>query len=160
MKPVLFIFSISLQLLLLRLPWIDKSLVKGQLLEIEKWIEPNMPIKPFMISSLTEEAYIFIFLSFQKPFDAKHYTEILLGAFKQHAPGVLINYPPQFTPNDQRDVMSVMATRWIFSCSSRYFLEKVMQLNKSSNTSYYHSVFDFSLDFPGKIFKISKKTMY
>ncbi len=118
-----------------------------------------MPIKPFMISSLTEEAYIFIFLSFQKAFDAKHYTEILLGAFKQHAPSVLINYPPQFTPNDQRDVMSVMATRWIFTCSSRYFLEKAMQLNKSSNTSYYHGVFDFALDFPGKII-FQKMSMY
>ena len=101
-----------------------------------------------MIDTLTEESFIFIYLAFQKPFDAKQYAEILLGAFKQHAPAVLINYPPQFNPNDQRGIMATMATNWIFSCSSRNFIEKVIAYNKSQ-ASYYQAVFDFPLDFAG-----------
>ena len=115
-----------------------------------------MLIKPFIIDTLTEECYIYIYSAFLKPYDAKQYAEIILGAFKQHAPAVLINYPPQFNPNDQRDIMAVMATHWVFSCSSRYFLEKVIEHNKIFNTTmaaiYYQSVFDFPLDFPGKLF--------
>ena len=80
-----------------------------------------MLIKPFIIDTLTEECYIYIYSAFLKPYDAKQYAEIILGAFKQHAPAVLINYPPQFNPNDQRDIMAVMATHWVFSCSSSNF---------------------------------------
>ena len=83
--------------------------------------------------------------------DAKEYAEIILAGFKQHAPSVLLNYPPQISTNDQRGVLSVIATRWVFSCGSRLFLEKALQLSQSLNktNAYYQSVFDFVLDFPG-----------
>ena len=121
--------------------------MKCQLLEVEKWIPPTMPIKPFIIDTLSEECYIFIYSGFPKPYSIKQYTELLIGAFKQHAPSVLVNYPPDFNKNDQRDVMAVMATNWVFACSSRNFLDKVTKLNPSN--SYFQSVFDFPLDFPG-----------
>ena len=83
-----------------------------------------------------------------EPLNAKKYTALILAGFKQHAANALLNYPPQFAPDDQRNTTSLLATRWLFACSSRHFLEKAVQL-KSSNP-YYHTVFDFPLDFPGK----------
>jgi hypothetical protein len=131
-----------------RLPWIDQTLVKGQLLEIEKWMPPPSALKPFIISSLTEECYIYIYLSLTKPLTTSNYTALILAGFKEHAASVLLNYPPQLSPNDQRNITSTLATRWLFACSSRHFLEKAIALNGSN--SYYQTVFDFPLDFPGK----------
>ena len=138
----------------LRLPWLDKTLVKGQLLEIEKWLPPNTALKPFMIDTLSEECYVYIFGSFGKPMDVKEYAEIILAGFKQHGPSVLINYPPQLDTSDQRGLVSVVATRWVFACGSRLFLEKAVQLSQSLNKTnkYYQSTFDFVLDFPGILF--------
>lgn len=142
-------------LLYSRLPWIDKNLVKGQLLEVEKWLEPNSKMKPFIIDTLTEECFIYIYLGIKKPLNVELYSALVLAAFKQHAPNVLLNYPPQFSPDDQRNVTSVLATRWLFACSSRHFLEQAIKLN--STNSYYQSVFDFPLDFPGKIISENEK---
>ena len=132
---------------MVRLPWIDQKLVKGQLLEIEKWKLPN-PIKPFISSTLTEECYIYIYKGFGKPINAKSYFELMIAGFKQHAVKIIENYPPDLSKSDQRDLTSVVATRWVFSCSNRNFLNQVISKSKSKQ-DYYQTAFDFSLDFPG-----------
>ena len=132
------------------LPWIDGKIIKGQLLEFNKWISsPNFEIKPFIIGTLTEECYIYINLGFPKPVGLTEYGELLTAAFKQNTLKVLTQYPPDFSSQDQRDLLSVMATNWVFACSSRRFLEKAFSYSRNPEQKFYHYVFDFTLDFPG-----------
>lgn len=131
------------------LPWIDGSLIKGQLLEIEKWT--SKPLKPFIIGTLSEECVIYIYLAWDKPMGSSLYVELMLAAFKQKSFEILKNFPPDLQSLDQRNLTAHVATDWVFSCSSRNFLEtafNIAQQAGSSNT-YYHYVFDFHLDFPG-----------
>jgi carboxylesterase type B len=138
------------------IPWVDGQLVKGQLLEFEKWQLPsNFTFKPFIIGSLPEECRIYIYITFLKQMTIQNYAEILLAAFKQYTPDLLKFYPPDYTKSDQRDALVKPSTRWIFSCSARKFIEKAMNLSKaneknsSNNKNYYLYAFDFPLDFDG-----------
>jgi hypothetical protein len=127
-------------------PWIDGDVIKGQLLEIEKWIgQEKFPLKPFMIGSLTEECVIYIYSAWTKPVPAKEYVEVIVGAMKQDSLKVLGRYPPQFNNTDQRVAMSTVSTQWVFSCSTRKFLETYMAHPRSAGNVYYMSVFDFPL---------------
>ena len=131
-------------------PWIDGEIIKGQLLEIEKWIgNETFPLKPFMIGTLTEECVIYIYSAWTKPVPVNEYVAVIVAAVKEDALKMLGYYPPQFNSSDQRDVMSVLATRWVFSCSTRKFLETYMSHPRSNDNIYYMSVFDFPLDFDG-----------
>lgn len=132
------------------LPWIDGKVIKGQLLEFNKWISsPNFQIKPFIIGTLTEECYIYINLGFPKPVGLSQYGELLTAAFKKNTLKVLTQYPPDFSTQDQRDLLSVMATNWVFACSSRQFLENAFNYSRDPEQKFYQYVFDFTLDFPG-----------
>lgn len=132
------------------LPWIDGKLVKGQLLELEKWnANANFPIKPFIIGTLTEECYIYIFLTWNKPVSAKLYVELMVASFKQDALKVIGMYKPDTQSPDQRNLTASVATRWVFSCSGRNFLEKVVSSSSSTNNSYYLYAFDYPIDFTG-----------
>jgi carboxylesterase type B len=140
------------------IPWIDGQLVKGQLLEFEKWQLPsNFTFKPFIIGSLPEECQIYVYISFLKPVTVQNYAEILFAGFKERAYDLIKFYPPDFSRSDQRDSMVKVATRWIFSCSARRFIEKAMNWsnantksnNENNNNNYYLYAFDFPLDFDG-----------
>lgn len=92
-------------------PWIDGKVVKGQLLELEKWIGgTTFPLKPFMIGTLTEECVIYIYSAWTKPVPAKEYVEVIVAGLKQDALLALGRYPPQFNSDDQRVTMSTLAT--------------------------------------------------
>lgn len=134
------------------LPWIDGELVKGNLLEIEQWGLPKgFTLKSFMIGTLTEECLIYINLGFTHPVGTSEYAELMLAGFKQHGVKVLNEYPPDFKKSDQRSILVDVATRWVFGCSTRNFLEKVYNATSAArvNTNYYYYVYDFPLDFPG-----------
>jgi hypothetical protein len=70
---------------------------------------------------------------------------------KTKAIKVLERFPPQLNNTDQRDLMSNVATKWVFTCSSRNFLENYMSHPRSNKNIYYMSIFDFPLDFNGKL---------
>ena len=135
-------------------PWLDKSIIKAQLLQIEKWnLPPSFTIKPFIISTLTEECYIYIYKGFQKPMDAKIYSALMLAGFKKNFIKLITQYPPDIQTNDQRNLTSAVGTRWLFSCGSRQFIEKAVNLSNSlhANQNYYQSVFNYTMDFQGKL---------
>lgn len=135
------------------LPWIDGKLVKASLLEIEKWDLPKgFTLKSFIMGSLTEECLIYINLGFKNPVGTSEYAGLMLAGFKQHGVKVLNEYPPDFKKNDQRSILSDVATRWIFGCSTRNFLEKTYNATNAAGintTNYYYYIYDFPLDFPG-----------
>lgn len=133
------------------LPWIDGKIIKGQLLDVEKWQQAeNFTYKPFIIGTLPQECVYFIYVGFTSPIDLETYIEIIIASFKQHGLDMLERYPPDLNNSDQRDRMTIISTQWTFSCSTRYFLEKYMTLSQStSNNSYYMYVFDYPLDWPG-----------
>lgn len=129
------------------LPWTDGTIIKGQLLEIEKWT--SKPLKPFIIGTLTEECIIFIDLAFKKPISSSVYIELMLAAFKKKSFEILKNFPPDFSSPDQRNLTSSIATDWVLGCSSRNFLEKAVMASEEtkSENNYYHYVFNFPIDF-------------
>ncbi|CAF0914111.1 unnamed protein product [Didymodactylos carnosus] len=136
----------SLKILLFFEPWvpvIDHKVVFGQLTETINNV--TFPLKPLMIGTVTEEALLFIYEGWTKPLSATLYGELLVGAFGRRALEVIERYPPDGF-DDQRPILSVVATQWVFSCSTRLFLRKV--LVKSNSPSYYYA-FGFPLDFPG-----------
>lgn len=143
------------------LPWIDGNLVKGNLLELTKWNLPSdFTFKPFIIGTLTEECVIYIYSGFTKPINSLQYSELILASFKQKAPRILRKYPPNFVLQDQRDILTILATKWVFACSSRRFLENVLSFNKPGSNGYYHYVYDYPLDFQGKIYDLLRGNRY
>jgi carboxylesterase type B len=134
------------------LPWIDGRLIKGQLLEIEKWVDSrNQSTNTFMIGTLTEECFIYIFMGLKQPINTIEYCGIFLAGFKQYSLKVIEQFPP-VAKEDNRNLLSQVSTRWIFSCSVRNFLEHMTKINLNKNeSSYYHYVFDYPLDFEGNL---------
>jgi carboxylesterase type B len=131
-------------------PWLDGKIIKGELLEIEKWIgNESFPLKPIILGSMTEECVNYIFEAWQKPVPTKEYIAVITAALKEYAPLLLTKYPPEKNTTDQRNLMTVFATRWVFSCSSRQFFETYITNSKSGENDNYLYVFDFPFDFPG-----------
>ncbi len=121
-------------------------MIKGQLLELDNWLgDTNFTLKPFIISTLTEECVLYVYGAWGKPLGVKEYLLIVTAAMKKNALKVLELYPPQLNTTDQRALMSYLATIWVFSCSSRNFLENYMSHPRSNKNIYYMSVFDFPL---------------
>jgi carboxylesterase type B len=131
------------------LPWIDGSLIKGQLLEFEKWMPNNQKLKPFMLGTLTEEAWIFINLVWPKGMTTVDYVTLMLAGFKNDGLKVIEKYKPDISQKYQTNLTSTVATKWIFACSSRRFIEKIILSNQTSSNNYYLYAFDYPLDFPG-----------
>jgi acetylcholinesterase/cholinesterase len=130
----------SFNFLLFFEPWvpvIDNKIVKGQLLDVVK--NTSFPLKPLMIGTLTEEAVFYIYEAWSKPVSLELYIEALLFTFHEKAIKVFERYPPNEL-DDQRPLMSRLATHWVFSCATRIFARKA---------SSYSYVFGFPLDFDG-----------
>lgn len=129
----------SFKLLLFFEPWvpvIDNVLVHGQLLDLV--YNTTFPLKPLIIGTLTEEAVFFIYEGWTKPVPATTYIEVALAAFGKNAFKVLERFPP--SGEDQRLLLSRIATQWVFACSNRAFARKAAS---------YSYVFGYPLDFDG-----------
>ena len=111
------------------LPVIDHNIVKNT----------SFPLKPLIIGTVTKEAIFFIYESWGKAVTLEQYIEIILFTFHEKAFRVLEEYPP-IGSDDQRPVMSRLATEWVFACSSRVY---------ARTAASYSYVFGFPLDFNG-----------
>lgn len=130
----------SFDFLLFFEPWvpvIDNNIVKGQLLELIQ--NTSFPLKPMVIGTLTEEAVFYIYEAWTKPVTISSYMEVLAFTFHEKAVKVLERYPPTEV-DDQRPLMSRLATHWVFACSTRVYARKAAS---------YSYVFGFPLDFDG-----------
>lgn len=131
------------------LPWIDGTLIKAQLIDIGKWLENSkFSLKPLIIGSTTEESIIDIYSAYTDPIDGEDYIAVIFMAFNSDSFKILAQYPVLWNNTDQRYQVSELATRYIFSCSSRNFLETYIALT-TNDTNFYMYVFDFPLDFNG-----------
>ncbi|CAF3202849.1 unnamed protein product [Rotaria socialis] len=130
----------SFEFLLFFEPWvpvIDNNIVKGQLLELIKNV--SFPMKPLVIGTLTEEAIFYVYEGWTQPITLSLYIEIILFTFHEHAFKVLERYPPSEL-DDQRPLISKIATQWVFACPTRIYARKAAS---------YSYVFGFPLDFDG-----------
>ena len=130
----------SFEFLLFFEPWvpvIDNNIVRGQMIELVQNI--TFPLKPLIIGTLTEEAVFYIYEAWTKPVSLSSYVEILAFTFHENVVKVLERYPPSQI-DDQRSLMSKLATHWVFSCPTRVFARKA---------GSYAYVFGFPLDFDG-----------
>jgi hypothetical protein len=90
-------------------------------------------------------------MGLKQPINTIEYCGIFLAGFKQHSLKVIEQFPP-VAKEDNRNLLSQVSTRWIFSCSVRNFLEHMTKINLNKNeSSYYHYVFDYPLDFEGNL---------
>jgi hypothetical protein len=129
--------------------WVDGEIIKAQLMEVGKWIGTNssFSLKSLIIGSTTEESIINIYDAYTNPIDGMDYIAVIFLAFQADSFQVLAKYPVLWNNTDQRYQISELETRYIFSCSSRKFLEIYISLSK--NTNNYMYIFDFPLDYNG-----------
>ncbi|CAF1317591.1 unnamed protein product [Rotaria sp. Silwood1] len=130
----------SLEFLLFFEPWVpvvDNNIVTGQLIDIIH--NTSFPLKPLIIGTLTEEAIFYVYEGWTKPVLPTEYVEFILFTFRERAIKVLERFPPTGW-EDQRLLMSRIATHWVFACPTRIYARI------AANYSY---VFDFPLDFDG-----------
>ena len=122
-------------------PWvpvIDNVIVKGQLTEIVRNV--SFPLKPLLIGTLTEEAVLYIYGGWSQPITLSQYIELGIISFQEKMFEVLERYPPE-GDEDQRPVVSRIATQWVFACSTRFYARQAGAL--------YSYVFGYPLDFNG-----------
>jgi hypothetical protein len=110
-----------------------------------------------ILGTMSSECSIFIYEGFTKQVSVKEYLEIMTAGFKQHILEILKSYPPDLKSPDQRELMSTLATRWVFACAHRNFTAKVQNWNRDSPTTTYQYLFDFPMDFIGKTNNFQKK---
>ena len=94
---------------------------------------------------------LYVYGGWSKPVSIKEYLLVITAAMKTKAIKVLERFPPELNNTDPRDLMSNVATKWVFTCSSRNFLENYMSHPRSNKNIKYMSIFDFPLDFNGKL---------
>ena len=62
-------------------------------MEIDKWISNDtFPLKPFMISTLTEECVLYVYGGWSKPVNVQQYLFVIAAAMKNKALKVLERY--------------------------------------------------------------------
>jgi carboxylesterase type B len=124
-------------------PYVDGVVVTSQPLEaFRKGLVVN---KPLMMGSVTEETRIFIYEAYNKSLSALEYGLALTLTFPRSILSVLAMYPPTSAP-DQRDVLQVPATDFIFTCCTRNFSQNVVKQNGGRVWTY---VYDHAFSFPG-----------
>ncbi|CAF1357557.1 unnamed protein product [Rotaria sordida] len=134
--------STSSQFLQFFEPWvpvIDSLIVRGQLIEIISNI--SFPCKPLIIGTMTEEALSYIYDAFLQPIPPSQYSLVGTKLFGSKFPEVVKRYPAQGL-DDQRPLLSRLATQWVFACPTRIFARKV---------AAYSYVFGYPLDTRGLI---------
>lgn len=130
----------SFDFLLFFEPWVpvvDNNIVKGQLIDVVRNV--SFPLKPLTIGTLTEEAIFYVYEGWAQPVSITTFLEVIAFTFRENAVKVLERYPPSQV-DDQRPLMSKIATQWVFACSSRIYTRKA---------GSYAYVFGFPLDFDG-----------
>ena len=111
----------SLNLLLFFESWvpvIDHQLVHGQLYQTV--LNVSFPLKPLMIGTVLNEGTLFIYKKWSQALSPTTYAEVGLAFFGKRFFQVLDRFPP-VGPGDQRDLLSQVATEWVFACSTRIF---------------------------------------
>lgn len=121
-------------------PFIDGIIIKGQLLEIEKWLTQNFTHKPFIIGTMSDEWLGNVYSVWPDYLSREDYSQVINDIFNEQASKVLNRYPP-IAP-DLRDSLGFVLTAWSMSCSARNYTEKYMYSSFGVN-SYYLYDFDF-----------------
>lgn len=102
-----------------------------------------------IVGTMTGECYKFVYDVFRDPLSTVEYIGIIGAAFKKESLSIFAEYPPDLAASDQRELLTKVCTRWIFSCGSRYFLENAQHWYKRKPTQAFQYAFDFPLDIAG-----------
>lgn len=114
----------SFEALLFFEPWvpvIDNIIVHGQLYQTVQNL--SFPLKPLITGTVNDEGVYFIYKQWDKPVSPILYAEIGLAIFREKALKVGERYPPVLG-QDQRPLLSKIATQWVFACPTRIFARK------------------------------------
>jgi carboxylesterase type B len=129
-------------------PWVpynDGIIIKGEIIEIDKWIDNKFEFKAIIIGTTTEESIAAVFSLVKNPMNTNDLYGYLIFIFKQNFSKFLAAFELD-SDSDKRNMLSKVVTHFVYTCSSRSFLDKYLKL---SSYSAYLYVFDFSLDYDG-----------
>lgn len=99
-------------------PTIDNVMIKSQ--PIDAFQRGQFHQMPIMLGSVSEEAYIFIFMASAQPLTDLEYTAALVGVFGlKQAANMAFLYPPKPIFGDKRPQLATVATDMIFGCAAR-----------------------------------------
>jgi len=109
---------------------------------------------PLLIGSTPEDALLFIFKAVKNKLHFIEYIAALTIIFETEAVSVADIYSPTFF-GDNRGIMSVLGTDYVWTCSSRHLLNLTQQSNRlqskqqviSSKYPVYHYVWNHALSF-------------
>jgi carboxylesterase type B len=100
---------------------------------------------PIMLGSVSEEAYIFIFMADANPLTDLEYGGTLLGIFGlRQAAKVAVMYPPTPIIGDKRPALARLGTDLIFSCTARNVSDSFVT---QSNSPVYTYLFNHSMTY-------------
>lgn len=129
-------------------PVIDGKIIKGQILEIEKWLSSDFTFKSFIIGSLPEEWISAVYSTWPNYLSIDDYISQINTTFGNYASRVLSLYPPSNNGSTaRRNTLSHLLTAWSLSCTVRNYTEKYMSVQNSR--THYRYVFDYPVDFSG-----------
>ncbi|KAJ8046654.1 Crystal protein [Holothuria leucospilota] len=95
--------------------------------------------KPIMLGSLTEEARLYVNGLFDKPVPSLLYTLFLTILVPEKGNIIMQQYPADNSNSDQRDLISQIATDYIFECPVLHVAKEIFERGQDD---VYHYVFD------------------
>lgn len=130
------------KLLLIFQPW--SPVIDGDFLPmqpVDAFALGDMMQIPSIFGGTVDEAVLYIALAFGGKVNNLQYRAVLRAIMKQDAQAIIQEYPPACTPQesflgvncDNRDLLGVLGTEYIFLCPIRYALSALT----SENTYFY-----------------------
>ncbi|KCV70550.1 hypothetical protein H696_02896 [Fonticula alba] len=102
---------------------------------------------PVIMGTTADEVKLYIHMAWPNPVSAAEYRAAMRVLFKGNATEVLAEYPP--VSGDNRSVMSVVGTHYVFSCPQRKFSRGLAAAGLAGPNSVFHYIHDQAWSFPG-----------
>lgn len=93
--------------------------------------------KPIMMGSVAEEGRIFVFGLIKDPVPNFLYVIFLSLIVPEHSDEIVKHYPADPNTEDQRQVVSQLASDYVFTCPT-YHAAKIMELQENEDRVYHY----------------------
>ncbi|KAK5580643.1 hypothetical protein RB653_000665 [Dictyostelium firmibasis] len=100
---------------------------------------------PLIIGETKDEGNLFVYLNFNKKISPNKYKNIVSSMFGSNSHLVLNKYPAAPDNEDCRPILSTLYGDYVFRCSNRYLINKLIQHSSKSLPVIYHYLFKHAL---------------
>lgn len=124
-------------------PWVDGDEIKME--PVEAYEKGKFFDKPLIIGTTSEETRIYIYEAWKKRVTTPEYALVVATVSPTHVVEILYEYPPD-DPTDERDNLALLATDFVFVCSTRHVTRAAL---KKNTTDVWLYLYDHAFSFPG-----------